>query len=303
MTPVDLESTPIGITEVSKVDELPNIYDMGLQFDVATLMNRRQAMKYIGYAGVGGGLLTLVACATGVVPGASASGAAGSSSAASPSSVGTAVSSGSSDKIPEETAGPYPGDGSNGPDVLNQSGVLRRDIRSSFGSASATAAGIPPAIQLTIQDTSNGGAPFAGAAVYLWHCDREGRYSLYSSGVTGENYLRGVQEADGNGLITFASIFPACYSGRWPHIHFEVYPSLAKATDQANKIATSQIALPKNACDAVYATDGYSQSVRNLAQVTLKTDNVFGNDGGVHQIGTVTGSVDQGFVVALPVPV
>ena len=100
----------------------------------------------------------------------------------------------------------------------------------------------------------------------MWHCDRDGAYSLYSNGVTTENYLRGVQAADSNGVVTFTSIFPACYSGRWPHIHFEVYPSLAKATDQANKIATSQIALPKDACDTVYATDGYSQSVTNLAR-------------------------------------
>jgi hypothetical protein len=39
-------------------------------------------------------------------------------------------------------------------------------------------------------------APFTGVAVYVWHCDREGRCSLYSSGVTEENYLRGVQIAD-----------------------------------------------------------------------------------------------------------
>ena len=30
----------------------------------------------------------------------------------------------------------------------------------------------------------------------MWHCDREGGYSLYSDGVTEENYLRGVQITD-----------------------------------------------------------------------------------------------------------
>ena len=45
--------------------------------------------------------------------------------------------------IPEETAGPYPGDGSNGPDVLTQDGVVRADIRSSFGGATGTASGVP----------------------------------------------------------------------------------------------------------------------------------------------------------------
>jgi hypothetical protein len=69
------------------------------------------------------------------------------------------------------------------------------------------------------------------------------------------------------------------------------------------KIATSQIALPQDACDAVYGTSGYEQSVGNLQQVSLASDNVFGEDGGQRQIGTVTGSVDAGYVVELAVPV
>ena len=104
-------------------------------------------------------------------------------------------------------------------------------------------------------------------------------------------------------MVTFQSIFPACYSGRWPHIHFEVYPNLEAATDEANKIATSQIALPKDICDAVYATDGYSQSVATLSQVSLERDNVFGDDGGVHELGTMSGSVADALTVALTVPV
>jgi protocatechuate 3,4-dioxygenase beta subunit len=102
--------------------------------------------------------------------------------------------------------------------VLNQSGIVRRDIRSSFGERSGTAAGVPLTILLTMEDTATGCAPLANAAVYLWHCDRDGNYSLY--GVTDQNYLRGVQEADADGIVTFTSIYPACYAGRWPHIHF-----------------------------------------------------------------------------------
>jgi hypothetical protein len=53
----------------------------------------------------------------------------------------------------------------------------------------------------------------------------------------------------------------------------------------------------------VYETDGYSQSVSNLAEVSLASDNVFGDDGGARQLGTVSGSVSEGFTVALSVPV
>ena len=121
---------------------------------------------------------------------------------------------------------------------------MRSDIRSSIGSASGTAEGVPLTFELTVTDTAAGCAPLAGAAVYLWHCDREGGYSMYSEGVEDENYLRGVQETDADGKLTFTSIFPACYSGRWPHVHFEVYASVADATGGGEPIATSQLALP-----------------------------------------------------------
>ena len=273
-------------------------YDQGLRFDVETLLDRRQILKLIGYGSLGAGLVALVGCAP-----AGSSAAASAGSTASASSAAATAAAASCAVIPEETAGPFPGDGSNGPDILAASGVVRADIRSSFGTSTTVAQGVPLTVKLAIQDLANGCAPLAGAAVYVWHCDREGRYSMYSQGVTNENYLRGVQAAGDDGVVTFTSIFPACYSGRWPHIHFEVYPKLDAATDPANKIATSQIALPEATCTAVYATDGYGQSVTNLRQVSLTSDNVFGDDGGVHELGTVSGSIADGLTVELVVPV
>jgi protocatechuate 3,4-dioxygenase beta subunit len=274
-------------------------HDRGLLYDLGT-MNRRRALGLLGGAGA---LAALAACGTG--SDATASGA-------SPSGPSTMTSSGTSTtttdasatltEVDDETAGPFPGDGSNGANVLDDSGVVRSDIRSSFGSSTTTAAGVPLTVQLTVRDTSTGAAR-TGAAVYLWHCDQEGRYSLYSNGVTGENYLRGVQETDAGGTVTFTSIFPACYSGRWPHIHFEVYSGVADATSSGPIVKTSQLALPQEACAAVYATDGYSASVRNLSSVSLARDNVFGNDGGIHQIATMTGDASAGYRAALTIGV
>jgi protocatechuate 3,4-dioxygenase beta subunit len=272
------------------------IFDQGLAFDLETLMDRRRLLKLVGYSGLGTGLLALAGCA-----GSSGGATEGSATTTAAAATTTAATSEACSVIPEETAGPYPGDGSNGPDVLSQSGVVRSDIRSSFGDYSGTAEGVPLTIRVAVTDASNGCVALAGAAVYLWHCDRDGQYSLYT--LADQNYLRGVQETGGDGVATFTSIFPACYSGRWPHIHFEVYPSLVAASDDANKIATSQIALPEDACNTVYGTDGYSQSVTNIQQVSLRTDNVFGDDGGAYQIGTITGSVDAGYVAELTVPV
>jgi protocatechuate 3,4-dioxygenase beta subunit len=199
--------------------------------------------------------------------------------------------------IPEETAGPYPGDGSNGINVLSESGIVRSDITSSFGSSSTVAGGVPTTIKLTLVD-ANGGAALSGAAVYLWHCDAAGLYSLYSPGATAENYLRGVQAADSDGVVTFTSVYPACYAGRWPHIHYEVYPSLADATSASNQLATSQLALTETVSAAVYASAGYPQSTQNLAQVSLSTDMVF-SDGADLETPMITGSVADGYTIAL----
>ena len=180
---------------------------------------------------------------------------------------------------------------------------MRSDITTSFGGSSGTAEGVPLTIRLLIQDEGNACEPLANAAVYIWHCDREGRYSLYSQGAEDQNYLRGVQAAGDDGMVTFTSIFPACYQGRWPHVHFEIYPSLDRATDPANRIATSQIALPADICKQVYATDGYGSSQATFPQVSLASDMVFGNDQGIHQIGAMSGTIDSGLTVELPVPV
>ncbi|HEX6759202.1 MAG TPA: intradiol ring-cleavage dioxygenase [Propionibacteriaceae bacterium] len=276
-------------------------HDRGLDYDLPRLLHRRGMLKLVAGVGLAGaGLITLGACASDTST-ADANSPAGGRPPGRPGSgapEGTQTSDTANGELPEETGGPYPGDGSHGANVLTQSGIVRRDITSSFGSSTTKAEGVPLSITMTIKDFANDKAPLAGGAIYIWHCDREGRYSLYSQGVTGENYLRGVQDTDDRGQVSFTTIFPACYSGRWPHLHFEVYPSLAKATDSANKIATSQIALPEATCQAVYATSGYVQSLSNMSRVSLKTDNVFG-DGYDLQMPTVTGDPSSGYQLTI----
>ena len=264
--------------------------------------SRRRALAVLGGGGLG---LLAAACSSGTSLTSSTTSSTSSSTsttAASTATTATAVDDSTCTVIPEETAGPYPGDGSNGVNVLTQDGIIRQDIRSSFGSGSAVAAGVPLTITLKVVDTANGCAPLAGAAVYLWHCDIDGQYSLYAQDLKDENYLRGVQEAGSDGLVSFTTIFPAAYSGRWPHAHFEVYPTLDAATSASGKLTTSQLAFPKDVCDTVYATSGYEQSIRNLSQTSLATDMVF-RDGASLETPAITGSVDAGYVATLTVPV
>jgi protocatechuate 3,4-dioxygenase beta subunit len=273
--------------------------DRGLVYDVQTLVDRRRLLGLFG--GVSAAAL-LAAC------GSSSSGSSGSSGSAdgASSSTGSGASStsASSDltEVPDETAGPYPGDGSNGVNVLDDSGIVRKDITSSFGSSTTKAVGVPLTVRLTVRDTASGDA-LTGAAVYLWHCTADGSYSLYSQGLENENFLRGVQEVDANGTATFTTVFPGCYSGRWPHIHFEVYGSADDATTSGPIVKTSQIALPAETCSAVYATNGYEASVANLAGTSLASDNVFGEDGGIHQIASTADDASGGYTASLTIGV
>ena len=311
---------PSPATPAAPTDERHD-HDRGLSFDLQTLMARRQALKLMGGAGVVAALAGCgVATETSTSPSTTAATTASTAGTSAPSTsttLGTTTSTAgaaatstaaatveSADTvIPEETAGPYPGDGTNGPNVLTESGIVRSDIRSSFGGSTGTAEGIPLTIKLHLNDIANGGAPLVGAAVYAWHCTREGTYSMYSKDVADQNFLRGVQETDANGDVTFTSIFPAAYDGRWPHVHFEVYPTVAEATSAGTPTITSQLAFPADAASAVYATTGYEASVRNLAQTSLTKDMVFGNDGGVHQLATMSGSVTDGYTAVLAVGV
>ncbi|MEV5912862.1 intradiol ring-cleavage dioxygenase [Streptomyces chartreusis] len=270
------------------VTEEVHEHDRGLSHDLPVLARRRMIRLMAG-----AGLIPLVGCTSeqGTSAGASSKGADGTSSAECAT-------------IPDETAGPFPGDGSNGVNVLTESGVVRDDITKSFGdSAGGTAAGVPLTVTLTVVDAASGcGTPKKGAAVYIWHCDRDGNYSLYSDGVTEENYLRGVQETDDKGQVTFRSVFPGCYAGRWPHIHFEVYGSLADATAATAITNTSQLAFPKDVCETVYASDGYERSMGNLSGLSLETDGIF-SDGADQQLAAMKGSVARGYTATLTVPV
>jgi protocatechuate 3,4-dioxygenase beta subunit len=201
-----------------------------------------------------------------------------------------------------ETNGPYPADGTNTSqgvtsNVLVASGIIRSDIRSSFiGSGTAIASGVLVDITITLVDANNSCTPLAGYAVYVWHCDAGGNYSLYN--LPNESYLRGVQISDSNGQVKFKTIFPGCYAGRYPHIHFEVFSSASNATGGRYAVLISQFAMPAAQCTAVYATTGYSSSASNFRNISIASDGIFG-DNSAAQMAVMTlqmaGDVASGY--------
>lgn len=266
-------------------------HDGGLIKDLQQLaLQRRRWLTLLGGSGL------LAACG------------GGGDAAAGSSSGGGGGSTSSCALIPEETAGPYPGDGSNSANgqvanALALSGIVRSDMRSSIAGASGVAGGVPLTLTLQLVNTNGSCANLADYAVYLWHCDREGRYSMYSAGVTAENYLRAVQSTGSEGTLTFKTIFPGCYDGRMPHMHFEVFRNTAAATNFANKIRTSQIAFPIDICTSVYANaDGYAASKTNFARISFATDMVF-SDGVTQQMAALSGDLVNGYTATLIVGV
>jgi hypothetical protein len=82
-----------------------------------------------------------------------------------------------------------------------------------------------------------------------------------------------------------------------------VFDSLEAAVAGDNARLTSQIALPEQACTAVYGYDtGYTTSVQNMSGVTLSSDNVFG-DGWDAELASVTGDPASGMAIALTIGV
>ena len=182
----------------------------------------------------------------------------------------------------KETQGPYPADGSNTArgstsNVLDLTGIVRSDIRSDIG-AGTPVAGTVLDLALHLVDVNASCAPLAGHAVYLWHCDAAGHYSLYDE--PGHTWLRGLQLADANGIVRFRTIVPGCYMGRYPHIHFEVFRDRAAASAGKYAKLTSQLAIPVETCDDVYAQSAYASSRGTWQRFKdIETDNVFGDNG------------------------
>jgi protocatechuate 3,4-dioxygenase beta subunit len=271
----------------------------GLHRDVPALVGLRDMLRMMGGVSLAG---LLAACgmnaaesSTTTAIGPTTSGPTGTTTGQS----STTVAAGPGEEIPDETAGPFPADGSNGPNILDDDGIVRTDITSSIGGSSGVAEGVPITFNLSLVDASTG-SPLPGGVVYLWHCTADGRYSIYE--IEEENYLRGVQLADEAGRLSFTSVFPGCYAGRWPHTHFEVYASLDEASAGSAAIKTSQLALPQADCEAVYADSRYGNSASNLSRLSLDTDGIFA-DGWSDQLATMAGSVSEGYAASLLVRV
>ncbi len=194
---------------------------------------------------------------------------------------------------PSETGGPFPANGSNQngggalANVLDKAAVFRSDMAADLDGSNRQA-GIALTMQIRVGHTASRTA-FAGAAVYLWHCDVGGHYSAYGGGMNGgdftsRSYLRAVGVTDAEGNVNFTSILPGRYQGRAAHIHFMVFSDRTLAT----RLLTSQFAFDDSEIDALYGTNPvYAANLRNATYNSR--DNVF-NGGVENQLLDLSGT-------------
>lgn len=252
------------------------------------IAGRRAVLGVLGL-----GAVTLFGCGGGSASGNASPTSTDStvSAASTTTSSATTTSTGSAGACvltPQETAGPYPLLA-----LLSNSAIVRKNITDGK-------TGIPLTLTLTLENVNKSCAPIANAAVYIWHCDKDGEYSGYSStqngNHAGESYLRGIQLSDSNGQVTFTTIYPGWYPGRITHIHLQVYLNDNLAVTAT---ATTQIAFPPEVTAAVYSSALYAHG-QNTSVAGFSSDNVF-SDGTTYQMAAITGDVTNGYNVALTV--
>lgn len=205
---------------------------------------------------------------------AAASSSAATTAAAASTSAASAATTAAATAIewltpPTETGGPFPADGSNSngaggtANVLDKAGVVRTDMTGDLDGSNKQDGF---AMNLTVKIGKKADqSPYAGAAVYVWHCNATGHYSQYSGNMNGgdfaaRSFLRAVGIAGADGVVTFTSIMPGRYQGRATHVHFSVFTDSTLKT----KLLTSQFAFDDAEADAIYkAHSAYSASLDN----------------------------------------
>jgi protocatechuate 3,4-dioxygenase beta subunit len=135
----------------------------------------------------------------------------------------------------ETTVGPYPNI-----DPLN-----RRDIRGNTTGTTTPKEGVQLTLRMRVFDLDNGCAPIPDAVVDIWQCDAVGVYAGYSTfNTTGQDFCRGYQRTDAQGLVEFLTIFPGSYTGRAIHIHFSIQgsPKNLSPNAEGSSLPTTMVA-------------------------------------------------------------
>jgi protocatechuate 3,4-dioxygenase beta subunit len=211
-------------------------------------------------------------------------------------------------KVPTSTAPPYPHElsltgKSSLANVWSRSGLLRRDIRTNINNEGLGASGLLLDLNIRVIRAGRLQQPVPGAAVYVWHSDANGEYSVY--GRNDATYLRGIGTTGADGRVQFKSIYPGTYHGREPHVHFEIYRSLNETQALSQCLLRSRVLFPESVTREIYKSNlMYRRSVKTFEGL------VFGKPGGSltnpsssSQVALVSGSARKGVRASITVPI
>ena len=226
----------------------------------AKRVSRRQAILTIGGAGAALG----IGCG----------GSSPTSPETTPATTTTPTTGSSACAVtPSETAGPFP----------SLTDLIRSDIREGRSGTTLT-------LTITVVNSSNNCSPVPNANVEIWQCDAAGNYSQYGS-QTAQTYLRGIQTTNGDGQVTFTTVYPGWYQGRATHIHVEVVRN-----GVSSKV--TQIAFPESVNAAVYATGVYAS--RGSNPTANARDGIFA-DSLDSEVASVSGDAANGYTATFRV--
>jgi protocatechuate 3,4-dioxygenase beta subunit len=190
---------------------------------------------------------------------------------------------------PEQAEGPF----------FVDTRLNRTDIRSDPTSGEVKE-GLPLLLTFAVSRISRAGcAPLSDAMVDIWHCDVQGVYSGVRDpriDTRGQQWLRGYQMTDANGIAAFTTIYPGWYPGRAVHIHFKI-----RATNITGQVYdfTSQLYFDDAISDAVFAQAPYASRGRSATR--NQDDGIFRRGG--DQLMLNLTPIDQGYVATFEIGV
>jgi len=226
-------------------------------------IGRREALAFIGAAAS-----AAVAVGCGDSPSSPTSGTTGTTATTS-TNAACAVT-------PTETVGPYP----------SLTDMFRSDIREGKAGTTMT-------LTIKVVNVNAGCAPVSGVNVEIWHVDAAGNYSQYGT-QTAQTFLRGIQTTDGNGEVTFTTIYPGWYQGRATHIHAEV-------TRGNQSLKVTQIAFPESINNTVHSQGAYATG-RGTNPTSNTADGIFA-DSLASELATPSGSPSSGYTASFQIAI
>lgn len=184
----------------------------------------------------------------------------------------------------ESTAGPYPD-----LTLLN-----RQELRANSSGNTAIKPGAPLKLKIRLVDVANGCAPIKNAYVDIWSADTVGNYSGYAAfGTTGQDFCRGYQKTDANGVVEFTTLFPGSYTGRAIHIHVAIQSTASRLAANAHgrnlaSVFVCQLYFQRSAVDQVF--NAYPIYRQGAAITPNEADSIYVNEGGAGYLVTISQS-------------